>query len=282
MSNKTWVEVEIIAPEVVKDDIILMASELGSSGVWETGNSLRCYFKGDDWQKEKGEIFLNFLCDLKKEKEIEFVVKELQEENWNEIWEKSIEPIEVGEKFVIKPSWKGYDKESGRIVIQIDPKMSFGTGFHETTRLMLRAIEKYMKPGSRVLDVGTGTGILAIASIKLGAKEAIGVDIDEWAYVNAIENAQINNVKGKFKVILGSIEDVAEKGFDFILANINKNAIVAMIGLFYDKLKDEGILITSGYLDFEQGNIEENLRAFEFEIIDVFKEGEWVAIVSKK
>jgi ribosomal protein L11 methyltransferase len=282
MANRTWVEVEIIAPEEAKDDIILMAGELGSSGVWETGNSLRCYFKKDEWQKQKGEIFLSFLRSLEKENKVEFVVKELQEENWNEIWEKSIEPIEVGEKFVIKPTWKSYDKKSDRIVIQIDPKMSFGTGFHETTRLMLRAIEKYMKPGSKVLDVGTGTGILAIASIKLGAREAIGVDIDEWAYVNAIENAQLNDVKECFKIILGSIEDVVDRDFDFILANINRNAVVAMMSSFYDKLKDGGTLITSGYLDFEQGDIEENLRAFEFEIIDVFKEGEWIAIVSKK
>jgi ribosomal protein L11 methyltransferase len=232
--------------------------------------------------EEKGEIFLSFLRSLEKENKVKFVVKELQEENWNEIWEKSIEPIEVGEKFVIKPTWKSYDKKSDRIVIQIDPKMSFGTGFHETTRLMLKAIEKYMKPGSKVLDVGTGTGILAIASIKLGAREAIGVDIDEWAYVNAIENAQLNDVKECFKIILGSIEDVVDRDFDFILANINRNAVVAMMSSFYDKLKDGGTLITSGYLDFEQGDIEENLRAFEFEIIDVFKEGEWIAVVSKK
>ncbi|CUS98208.1 ribosomal protein L11 methyltransferase [Candidatus Kryptonium thompsonii] len=160
--------------------------------------------------------------------------------------------------------------------------MAFGTGHHETTRLMLKAIEKYLYPKCKVLDVGTGSGILSIAAIKLGADTCVGVDNDHWAYENALENAEINNVKDKFKVILGTIDDVNETNFDFVLANINKNAIIKMIPKFYEKLKDKGFLITSGYLDIDQGTIEEHLLIHNFEIIDVLKENEWLAIVSKK
>ncbi len=281
MSENLWIEVDVKIPEEKREIVIAFASELGASGFWETEETLKCYFKKDEWDSGKGESFLNFIKNLEIEVEkFSFSIKEFHEENWNKIWEESIEPIEVGEKFVIKPSWKEY-KGTGRIIIEIDPKMAFGTGHHETTRLMLKAIEKYLYPKCKVLDVGTGSGILAIASIKLGAEFAIGVDNDEWAYENALENAKINSVEDKFKIILGSIESVKEKDFDFIFANINKNAIISMMKEFQNKLKSGGFLITSGFLDVEQGTIEEYLVAHDFEIVDVLKENEWVAIISK-
>ncbi len=281
MSEQFWVEVEVKTTEEALELVIAFASEIGTSGFWETDESLKCYFKKDEWDSGKGESFLNFIKNLEIEgQKVEVSVREFREENWNKIWEESIEPIEVGEKFVIKPSWKEYRGKS-KIVIQIDPKMAFGTGHHETTRLMLRAIEKYLYPGCKILDVGTGSGILSIAAVKLGAEFALGVDNDKWAYENALENAKINGVEDKFKLILGSIEDVKEKNFDFIFANINKNAVIAMMKDFQTRLKKDGFLITSGFLDVEQGTIEEYLLAHDFEIVDVLKENEWVAIVSK-
>jgi len=280
---QTWIEISILeSPEDAKDEIIYFAGELGSIGCWEDGNSIKCYFKKEDWNETIKNQLLNFIQNLQEENtKVKISIKEIVEKNWNEIWQQTIEPIEVGEKFVIKPTWKQYHKP-GKIIIQIDPKMAFGTGHHETTRLMLKAIEKYLYPKCKVLDVGTGSGILSIAAIKLGADTCVGVDNDHWAYENAIENAEINNVKDKFKVILGTIDDVNETNFDFVLANINKNAIIKMIPKFYEKLKDKGFLITSGYLDIDQGTIEEHLLIHNFEIIDVLKENEWLAIVSKK
>lgn len=283
MSNQTWIEISIAdLPENIKDEIIYLANELGSTGCWEEENLIKCYFKKESWSEKQKEQLLNFIQNLYGENaKVKISVKEIVDKDWNEIWEQTIEPIEVGEKLVIKPTWKKYHKTE-KIVIQIDPKMAFGTGHHETTRLMLRAIEKYLYPKCKVLDVGTGSGILSIAAIKLGADVAIGVDNDPWACENANENAEVNNVKDKFKVILGTIDDVNETNFDFVLANINKNAIVKMIPQFYEKLKDHGFLITSGYLDIDQGTIEEHLWMNNFEVIDVLKENEWIAIVSRK
>lgn len=277
---KIWIEVSISnVPDELKDEVIYLAYELETEGCWEDENSIKCYFKKENWTEEKEKILLNYVKE--KASNVVVYINEVAEKNWNEIWEQSIEPIEIGEKLVIKPTWKEYHKPN-KIIIQIDPKMSFGTGHHETTRLMLKAIEKYLYKDSKILDVGTGSGVLAIASVKLGAKMAIGVDNDQWAYENSIENAEINNVKDKFKQILGSIDDVNEKDFDFIFANINKNAIINMMESFYDKLKDKGFLIISGFIDVEQGTIEEYLRMQNFEIIDVLKENEWVAIVARK
>ncbi|MEN3038237.1 MAG: 50S ribosomal protein L11 methyltransferase [Candidatus Kryptonium sp.] len=277
---KIWIEVSISnVPDELKDEVIYLVYQLETEGCWEDENSIKCYFKKENWTEEKEKILLNYVKE--KASNVVVYINEVAEKNWNEIWEQSIEPIEIDEKLVIKPTWKEYHKPN-KIIIQIDPKMSFGTGHHETTRLMLKAIEKYLYKDSKILDVGTGSGVLAIASVKLGAKMAIGVDNDQWAYENSIENAEINNVKDKFKQILGSIDDVNEKDFDFIFANINKNAIINMMESFYDKLKDKGFLIISGFIDVEQGTIEEYLRMQNFEIIDVLKENEWVAIVARK
>lgn len=281
MQTNIWIEISISnVPEDLKDEIIFLSGELGSVGCWEDENVLKCYFRKED--QEKTTKFLNLIQNFQKENPtLEISIKKIADKNWNKIWEQSIQPIEVGEKFVIKPTWKEYHK-SDKIIIQIDPKMAFGTGHHETTRLMLKAIEKYLRQGCKVLDVGTGSGILAIAAIKLGAETAIGVDNDHWAYENAIENAELNNVKERFKVILGSIDDVNDTDFDLILANINKNAAINMMEKFYNKLKDNGLLIISGYLDFEQGIIEEYLQMHNFEIIDILKENEWNATISRK
>lgn len=281
MKQRVWIEISISnISDQTKDEIINIADDFNCVGCWEDEKALKCYFEKDD--EENVVKFIRLIQVMQKENpNLEILIKEIPDKDWNELWEQSIEPIEVGEKIVIKPTWKEYPKPN-KIVIQIDPKMSFGTGHHETTRLMLRAIEKYLYKSCKVLDVGTGSGILAIASIKLGAETAIGVDNDRWAYENAIENAQINNVEEKFKVILGSIDDVSEKDFDFILANINKNAIINMMEKFYNKLKQKGFLITSGYLDLEEGTIEEHLQINGFEIIDVLRENEWVATVARK
>src|ERR1035437_211260 len=138
----------------------------------------------------------------------------LEEKNWNLEWEQSINVIEVTDKIVIKPTFREYEEKPGQIVLIIDPKMSFGTGEHQTTKLMLMLLEKYIKKGENVLDVGSGTGVFAIAALKLGAKHSIAVDIDEWCLDNAKENSELNNVKDLIEIRQGEISDIKESGFD--------------------------------------------------------------------
>jgi ribosomal protein L11 methyltransferase len=190
--------------------------------------------------------------------------------------------VEVSEKIIIKPTWREYGNREDKIIIEIDPKMAFGTGYHETTRLVLRALEKYIFPGCKMLDIGTGTGILAIASIKLGASKAIGIDTDEWSYQNAIENAIINNVADKFSAILGTIDNVDEDEFDIIAANINRNTILEILDKISTKLKSRGIFILSGILTSDKRMTEERLKLDGFELLEILSENEWIAMVSRK
>ncbi|MEX0995208.1 MAG: 50S ribosomal protein L11 methyltransferase [Balneolaceae bacterium] len=175
-------------------------------------------------------------------------LEEIQEQNWNETWEKTVKPQEIG-PFLVRPTWSDRQPAPGQLLLEIDPKMSFGTGYHATTRLMLRTLPALDVKGKTVLDAGTGTGILAIASIKLGAASAFAFDIDKWSETNARENILINQVGEKVEVRLGSIKTLSKnRKFDLALANINRNEILKMFKPLSQHLNRGGDLCLSGLL----------------------------------
>lgn len=177
-----------------------------------------------------------------------YEAESIEERNWNEIWEQSIQPQKIG-NFLVKPTWSTMRAEQGEMVLEIDPKMAFGTGYHATTRLMLRQMENIRFNGKCVLDAGTGTGILAIAAVTLGADSAIGFDIDPWSKENADENILINGVGESIEIRFGGIETLSEsEQFDIILANINRNAITELLPELRRHTKEGGTLLISGLL----------------------------------
>ena len=219
---------------------------------------------------------------LVKEKVIEsFVVieKVLENKNWNEEWEKSRKVIVVSNTLVIKPSFKEYSAKPDQIVITIDPKMSFGTGEHESTKLSLLFLEKYVKRGMKVLDVGTGTAILAIASAKLGADKILAIDIDECCYENSIENCIVNSVQDKIDIRLCEIKEVAEKDFDLMAANIQKDILINISKDIRDRTKINGILILSGLLIQDKEEIQHEYERLNFSMLEFEISGEWISIV---
>ena len=231
------------------------------------------------------EQFKVALMKLKNEKLIESfrIEKEiLEDKNWNVIWEKSREVIRVSDKIVIKPTFKEYSAKHGEIVLTIDPKMSFGTGEHQTTKLILRLLERVVKSGMKVLDVGSGTGILAIASIKLGAENAVAVDFDEICLDNCRENCLLNAVSNSVEIITGEIDEVKEIGFDLILANIQKNVLLEIAEKIQAKLKSGGSVILSGLLEADQSTIEKKYHSLGFDTKCVERIDEWIAIVLKQ
>lgn len=207
---------------------------------------------------------------------------EFEDKNWNEEWEKSIKVIEVSDKIVIKPSFREYEQKPDQLVITIDPKMSFGTGEHQTTKLVLQILEKEITPGIRVLDIGTGTGILAIAAVKLGASNAIGIDNDEWCFLNAKENLELNDVTDKIEIKLGEMNSLQPEQFDLVCANINKNILLDIAPEVFKFTKNSGKLILSGLLIQDEKDITEHYKATGFNPLKTVKLDEWISILFEK
>lgn len=202
------------------------------------------------------------------------------EEDWRNNWKKYFKPIQVGKKLLIRPSWyENYDSDD-RIVLNIDPGLAFGTGGHETTKLCLEMCEKYMKPDDSVLDVGCGSGILGIAALLLGAKKAVGVDIDEVAARTAGENAELNGVGDRFTAICGSFTDKVEGKYDIVLANIVADAIMFLSKGVKDFMKDDAVYIMSGIIDTRGEEVKASVSKY-FDIIEEHRDGGWVCLTAK-
>jgi ribosomal protein L11 methyltransferase len=203
----------------------------------------------------------------------------LEDQNWNKLWEKSREVIRVSDRIVIKPTFKNYSAEDNEIVLTIDPKMSFGTGEHQTTKLILRLLEMYVKKGMKVLDVGSGTGILSIAAVKLGAEKVVAVDFDEICLENCKENCILNKVEDSIEVVTGEIDVVKENNFDLILANIQKNVLLEIADKIKSKLNQNGVVILSGLLESDKSAIEEKYHSLGFKTELIETMDEWLAVV---
>ena len=254
--------------------------EFDITGLLEDDDHITIFTSGTSKTTEKqiGDVFEK----LKKEMLIESfrIEKELLEDkNWNELWEKSREVIRVSDRIVIKPTFKDYFAKENEIELTIDPKMSFGTGEHQTTKLILSLLEKYVRSGIKVLDVGSGTGILAIASAKLGALKSVAVDFDEICLENCKENCILNGVEDSVEILTGEINDVRENDFDMILANIQKNVLLEIAERIKSRLTKNGIVILSGLLEGDREAIEEKYHSLGFKIEEVQQMDEWIAIV---
>lgn len=206
------------------------------------------------------------------------------DQNWNEQWEQTIQAQSIGH-FFVKPTWARNSVPKGKILVEIDPKMSFGTGYHETTRLMLRLLPEIIKEDDVVIDAGTGTGILSIASVKLGAKKVLAFDIDEWSITNTKENILLNETADFITVEKGSAETIPEAfKADVVLANINRNAILDLLSDLTDTLKPEGRIALSGLVETDKEKIINELNS-SFRILkveQVEQENEWIAIYARK
>lgn len=197
--------------------------------------------------------------------------------NWNEEWEKNVPLVKISERIDILPEWKR-NESTAEIPIIVNPKMSFGTGQHETTRLICRLMEKYCKPSQKWIDVGTGTGVLAILAIKLGVKSVLAFDNNEWSIENARENAILNKVENLVDIIEADIEEIELPQADGITANLYANLIIYGFEKFYNSLVDnDGRLLVSGILRYQEEEIWKEAKRNGFELIEVIYEEEWLA-----
>jgi ribosomal protein L11 methyltransferase len=279
--SSSYVEVQINADEELVEQLVAILSQLGFEGFWEDGPMLRCYIGIARWSpkmREEVQSVISRMTRSSSSPSPQVAISTVENKNWNEEWEKTIKPIQVTDRIVIKPTWHEYVATPGQIVITIDPKMSFGTGYHETTRLVLRLMEKHVHAGMSLLDVGTGTGVLAIAGVSLGAASAVGVDVDEWSFDNAVENVRLNHVQDRVRIIHGNLSSVPAGKFDMLVANIQLNVIVPMLSDMKEKLSVGGVMILSGLLLPDEEQIVNALASLGLNVCEEMKENEWIAL----
>ncbi len=232
--------------------LVAQLGEIGFESFVEQPDSLQAYIIENGFDENK---IAKLKADSVFDSQVEFSFKKIEEENWNETWEKNyFEPIVIDEQCVIRSSFHP-EFPAIKYRITIDPKMSFGTGHHETTSLMIKEILKLDLEDKTILDMGSGTGILAILSALKGATNITAVDFDEWCYKNCFENMALNGTQD-IKVIHGDINAVKGLKFDIIYANINKNVLLSDIKEYTNNLNPSGYLLLSGFYkaDFEDIN----------------------------
>jgi ribosomal protein L11 methyltransferase len=268
----------------VNDLIVGFLSDVGAEGFVEESNELSCFFADRKWSSSFRTDVTEFLNNLKKQGKLrgfKIEVLEIPNQDWNRQWEDSIVPVEVTKNVAIKPSWKEYDG-AAKIVIEIDPKMSFGTGHHETTRMMIQLLEKNLKSGDKVLDIGTGTGVLAIAAVKLGAKVCVAIDNDDWSIENARENINKNRVGGKIELVKGDLASATNSMFDVVVANLNRNTLLYIRDEIYNHCVKGGMLLLTGILSLDEDDIITSYKEKGFVSVEAVREAEWSALVFRK
>lgn len=213
----------------------------------------------------------------------EYEQQTIQEHDWENEWKNYFHPFRASEKFTIVPSWETYQKEdANEMCIELDPGMAFGTGDHPTTSMCLKAIEKFVKPEDSVIDVGTGSGILSIASHLLGVKRIKALDVDEMAIKVAKENFEKNHCGAAIEAVPGNLLTEETEKFDVVIANILAHIIEEMIEDAYNTLNKEGYFITSGIIVEKHEAILNQMKRIGFKINSINHDNGWVCIVGQK
>ncbi|NLJ65704.1 MAG: 50S ribosomal protein L11 methyltransferase [Clostridiales bacterium] len=211
----------------------------------------------------------------------ELKLSNVREEDWANNWKKYFKPKKIGKHLVVKPSWEEYNPSEGEVILELDPGMAFGTGTHETTILCVRALEDWITPDKTLLDVGTGTGILAITGILLGAKSTLAIDLDLDAVRIANENASRNKVTEKIDVVHGDLMDKVQGKFEVVVVNIIADVIIEITKGIREYLTDDGIFIASGIILDRIDDVEKAIKRAGLTIIEIKTMGEWAVVVSR-
>ncbi len=257
----------------------ILIAELGEKAFEsfiETETGVSAFVQKDLWSE-------NILEDIQilenPEFKIEYTFEEIEQVNWNEEWEKNFEPIDVDGKCHVRAPF--HEKTNAEFDIVIEPKMSFGTGHHETTHMMIQHLLETDLVGKKTLDMGCGTAILAILAEMKGAQPIDAIDIDNWCYLNSIENAERNNCK-HISVYEGDASLLEGKKYDIIIANINRNILLNDMQQYVDCLNENGILFLSGFYTEDIPVISESCTSKGLTYVKQFERNNWVALKFKK
>ncbi|MEJ2100108.1 MAG: 50S ribosomal protein L11 methyltransferase [Desulfobacterales bacterium] len=302
-----WIEVKIIfesqdpqlASEVISN--ILFESEmqgvveedpyLESADSWAEDSIGRAhqhavvgYFPKDRLVDNRCKLLENRLAELKEDFALRYRLRyqELDEEEWAEAWKAFFKPQKIGRKIVVKPTWCEYRAGRGDIVLELDPGMAFGTGTHPTTALCINLMEDYLKKGDSFLDVGTGSGILMIAALKLGADFVYGLDKDPVAIEVAAANLELNGVDSqKFSLATGNLLSGIKDKYEFVVANIFTHVILELLDHPHPSLVKGGIFVCSGIFKKNTDPVVARMKKMGFEILEIRNKEEWSAIAGR-
>ncbi len=274
---ETYLEFDFKISPLKPWDEILMATliELNFDSFTENDQGILAYIpKGLFEQSALDAHFLMAHSEVK----ISYTYSEMPNINWNEEWEKNFDPIEVADKVLIRAEF--HESKPGMHEIVIQPKMSFGTGHHPTTHLMIQQMLSMDFEGKSVLDMGCGTSVLAIFAKQKGAKHVAAIDIDEWSVENSIENAQRNSVE--LEISQGTAENLGKETFDIILANINRNILISDIPTYSSVLNPKGLLLLSGLCFFDVSDILEVCEVSGLTLLEKEQREEWMTLRLEK
>jgi ribosomal protein L11 methyltransferase len=278
MPHQVFVNVLFSIPEEQFDTAYAVFGSYDIQGIEEGHDRLTVCFRAEDWTDEVKALILDGLDGYGIPAEI-MSTETIEQRNWNEEWEQSLEPVLINERIAITPSWHA-DTVRHEITIIVDPKMSFGTGYHPTTRMTTRLLEQHLQKGSSWIDAGTGTGVLAIAAAKLGAKHVFAFDYDEWSVENAQENLERNGVVGIVDIHHADVFTVELPVADGIAANMYRNVLIPSYPKLRAALRSPASpLIISGILSYDEAELREEAEKIGFVHHHTEREDEWLAMV---
>ena len=270
--NYTQVNV-VVEPLIVGREILIAElTELGFESFVDTETGFEAYIPESEFKKKEFEA-IPLLAD--KEFTISYQITSIEQQNWNQQWEESFEPIEVESRLLIRAPFHQAPPKNVLDII-IEPKMSFGTGHHETTYLIAKRLLDLSLENKSILDMGCGTGILAILAKKKKCGNILAIDNDEWAYTNCIENCQRNHVD--IEVVLGDAHDIKNNKFDVIIANINRNILLRDMHIYADALNDKGLLLLSGFFMVDKNILMEQAQQLGLKLHFEATKNEWAML----
>ena len=287
-----WIELSVVADSELIDPLVQIFDRYSKNGVVlenvgenigysKKATKVRTYLKSDtDYEIVFNQIDIGVRLLAHVGEVSKLSKRVLNEKEWHESWKKHFSILEIGKTLAIVPSWLKSKKVNRKIVIELDPGMAFGTGHHPTTRMCLEMLETLVKPCHTVLDLGCGSGILSIASAKMGSEKVIGIDNDETAIKVARENIKINGIGDSVSISNGSVpnKNIDKYSNDIVVANISSKVILDLSKEITEYLKPKGYLLISGFLDINESEIIDVFKKLNLNMVSKLGTADWVAL----